>query len=131
MRSVNPLCRRRWRVNDERVKQITYAGATFVTGDAIAGALLDLVAELGSTVSTMNVEIPAYDGENPNVTMVDFVIGPSSEMVAIPVTSEHDELEDGDAVAGLRARAASLNIAHPIAVADDEDADRAFDPDLD
>jgi hypothetical protein len=98
------------------VKQITYAGLDFVTGDDIANALLELVAKLGTTNSTMNVEIPAYDASSKKVSVVDFVIGPSSEIVAVPIDGTgYPALEEQDAVQELNQRAARVGVAsHPI-----------------
>lgn len=105
------------------VKEITYAGARFVTGDLIANALLDLVEKLGTATATMTVEIPAFDGDRQSARLVDFVIGPSSEIVAAPIDSEHDEIVDDSVVDRLHQLAHSVQLAHPVAADPDEQFD--------
>ena len=82
------------------MKQITYAGTSFVTGTDIADSLLQLVAALGGSAATAAVRVPAL-GEDNTITTIDLVIGPSSEMVASEVDVEADELIDTIAVVDL------------------------------
>jgi hypothetical protein len=111
------------------MKQVTYAGTSFVTGSAIADSLLALVAALGVTSGTASVKVPALD-DNNDITSVDLVIGPASEVVAIGVTTSAPEIIDADIVRDLDDRVRAL--AHPRAVASSDDLDRVWDvPDLD
>ena len=89
------------------MKQITYAGMTFVTGTDIADALLSLVAALGDSATTASVRVPALDRDKA-ITTIDLVIGPSSEMVASLVDTTDDELLDPAAVSVLDSQTKSL-----------------------
>ena len=90
------------------MKQITYAGTSFVTGTDIADALLKLVAALGHSAATAAVRVPALDDDN-TATTIDLVIGPSSEIVATLVNVDVDELVDEVAVSSLELQAEALS----------------------
>ena len=111
------------------MKQVTYAGTSFITGNAIADSLLTLVAALGATSGTAEVHVPALDDEL-RVTSVDLVIGPASEVVAVGIASTAPELIDDASVLDLETQARALSHPHP--VASSADTDRVWDvPDLD
>lgn len=96
------------------MKRVTYAGTSFVTGTDIADSLLALVAALGVNSETAAVHVPAID-DNDQITSVDLVIGPSSEVVAMTIQSSASELVDVDVVNGFDERARSLAIPHAVA----------------
>ena len=96
------------------MKQVTYAGTSFITGTAIADSLLALVAALGVSRETASVNIPALDADE-RVTSVDLVIGPASEVVAIGITTAAPELIDDAAVLDLDDRARSLTVPQAVA----------------
>jgi len=96
------------------MKQITYAGTSFVTGTDIADALLALAAALGGSAATASVRVPALAGDN-TLTTVDLVIGPASEIVANAVQVAGDELVDEAAVRDLNLQAEALS--RPVAEA--------------
>jgi hypothetical protein len=100
------------------MKQVTYAGTSFITGTAIADSLLALVAALGVSAETASVHVPAI-GPDDKVTSVDLVIGPASEVVAMTIESSAAELIDVDAVTDLDARAKALTIPQAIATSDE------------
>jgi hypothetical protein len=85
------------------MKQITYAGSTFVTGSAIADALTALTAALGVSSETTTVTVPAIDAVLGRTT-VDLVIGPSSELFAVDLHADGDELVDAETGTALEAR---------------------------
>lgn len=113
------------------MKQVTYAGKVFMTGDAIADALIEAVAALGATNGTRALEIPVIDVEHPAGSTVSIVIGPSSEIIASPAEWSGEEFIDDRAVNELRELVRSLNqVSRPVAVAVDDDFDQ-LDPDFD
>ena len=75
-----------------RVKRILYAGGSFLTGDRIADAVLDYAAELANAGKAVKLEVPALDLEQ-RPERVSLVIGPSSQLLAEPV-SVGQEIED-------------------------------------
>ena len=99
------------------MKQVTYAGTTFTTGTAIADALLALVEALGASGGSASVRFPALNSVG-DVTAVDVVVGPASEVVAVTVPSTTPELVDDEIVAGFEQRV--RNLSHPRAVASSE-----------
>jgi len=90
------------------MKQITYAGTSFVTGTDIADALLTLAAALGGSAATASVRVPALAGDN-TVTTIDLVIGPASEIIASVVHPTVDELVDEAAVRDLNLKVDALS----------------------
>jgi hypothetical protein len=89
------------------MKRVTYAGESFLTADAVADALVDLTAALGRAADSEVVEMPAVDGEGV-ARPVRLVIGPASQLVAVPEESAFEE-PDGDAVvAELEARTRAM-----------------------
>ncbi|WP_411698119.1 hypothetical protein [Conyzicola sp.] len=110
------------------MKQVTYAGTSFITGTAIADSLLSLVAALGASNGSASVHVPALDAED-RPTSVDLVIGPASEVVAIEIQGAAPELIDEAAVEALDHQARAL--MRPQAVASSHDMDRIWtSPDL-
>jgi hypothetical protein len=83
------------------MKLIIYAGSRLMTGDEVAGAVLDYCAALADADTAETVEIPILmdDGEPSKATLL---VGPASQIVAQDVTSEWDELEDPDTVRLLK-----------------------------
>lgn len=63
-----------------------------MTGDGIADAVLGYAAELANAGKAANVDVPAVDLEQRS-QLVSLVIGPSSQLMAEPVTADR-ELED-------------------------------------
>lgn len=99
------------------MKQVTYAGTSFITGNAIADSLLALVAALGVSRETASVHIPALD-DDERVTSVDLVIGPASEVVAVGVQTSAPELIDDAAVIDLDGRARALTVPQAVATSE-------------
>lgn len=100
------------------MKLIHYAGDELVTGDSIADAVLDYAAALARTEGSITLDIPVRfpDGQ---VTEVRMLIGPASQLVAIPHESDSAELVDDALVTDIRGKIAALSHAHPqVAVAD-------------
>jgi len=86
---------------------IMYAGEQLMTGDDIADALLTLSVALAQTGSASTVEIPTVRGDGTHST-VKVLVGPASQIVAMPVESSHEELRDPHLVAHLSALTAEL-----------------------
>jgi hypothetical protein len=93
--------------------RIHYAGDIFLTGTAIAEALLDFARALARGESSESVDIPTVC-EDGSIVRTSFLIGPASQLVSEAAVTELDELIDDELVAHLRQRAATF--AHDIAV---------------
>jgi len=89
-------------VSVEEMKRIRYAGGSFVTGDAIADAMLDFAAELANAGKAAKLVVPSLDLEQ-RAEVVALVIGPSSQLLAEPVAGD-SEMLDEDFTAELRLR---------------------------
>lgn len=86
---------------------IMYAGETLMTGDEIAQALLDFSVALAQSGSASAVEIPTLSDDGTPST-VKVLVGPASQIVAIPVESSYEELRDPQVVAHLSALTTEL-----------------------
>ena len=82
------------------MKRILYAGGSFLTGDAIAHTVLEYAAELANAGKAAKIDVPALDLEQ-RPEQVSLVVGPSSQMLAEPV-SLGQELDDDDFTENLR-----------------------------
>ncbi|MCU1424274.1 MAG: hypothetical protein JWM51_565 [Microbacteriaceae bacterium] len=105
------------------MKRVSYAGTSFITGSEIADALLGFVAALGLSGESARVNIPAVDFDSVP-TIVDLVIGPSSEIVAIRLPTAGVELQDKEVVHDLEERA--RNLARPRGVASTADVGESW-----
>lgn len=113
MARVNDWAHHRNRPSLKRVKQLTYAEATWLVGDDAASAIIDYVVALGRANSADSIEFSAItsDGHSEKVT---FVIGPATMMTAESTEASYDEPENSEAVATIRQRIA--RIQHPTPV---------------
>jgi len=99
------------------MKQITYAGKSFVTGTDLANAILRLTAALGLSHETAAVSIPAID-EDGRITTADLVLGPATEVLAIAIAGDREEITDPQIVALLDERTRLLAPARTVASTD-------------
>ncbi len=84
-----------------------YAGEELMTGDDIADALLTLSVALAERGSASTVEIPTVSDDGTRST-VKLLVGPASQIVAMPAESSIEELRDPHVVAHLSAMTADL-----------------------
>ncbi|WP_345801996.1 hypothetical protein AAIB33_02500 [Microbacterium sp. AZCO] len=108
------------------MKRIVYAGGEYLTGDAIADALLDYSEALAEAGSASHIEIPIVDAHGVRERAT-FLVGPSSQIVTSDVDTHGDELVDQEIVDRLERLTRKLRpIAYPSAegapVLDDYDA---------
>lgn len=110
------------------MKTITYAGDRFLTGDAIATAVMDYARALARSGDADTVEIPVRDDAG-GLTVATLLIGPASQIAAEETDDPHGELHDEAVVADLahRSRAAETHAA----VIDDADGPGSLMPDFD
>jgi hypothetical protein len=85
------------------MKRVSYAGESFLTADDTADALIQLTAALGRAQNAQVVELPTVD-QSGEVQIVLLVVGPASQLVAIPEESPFPEPESTAVVADLEAR---------------------------
>lgn len=91
----------------ERMKRISYAGESFLTADTTADALVHLTAALGRAQNAQVVELPTIDSEGIERVVL-LVIGPASQLIAIPEKSAFEDPEDTAIVAELEARTRAM-----------------------
>jgi hypothetical protein len=63
------------------MKRITYGNGSFVTGDAIAEAVLDYAAALANANRSEHLTVPGRDAVT-GAQVVEMVIGPASQILA-------------------------------------------------
>ena len=89
------------------VKRVIYAGSDFLTGDAIAAALMRFSEALAEVGQAETIAIPAL-GENGEESQVEVLVGPASQIMAQDVTTEPADLVVPGAVAALEAKIRAL-----------------------
>jgi hypothetical protein len=84
------------------VKEVSYVGDAFITGDAIADAVLDYGVALANAGHADKVVVPGIgrDGDGE----FDLLIGPASQLSAASVDYTGPELENPALVADIRDR---------------------------
>lgn len=94
------------------MRRIVYAGGAFYTGDAIAQALMDYARELArnATADTVFVPVHSIDGDGGHV---EFLLGPSSQLVTEPVTLFGPEIVDEALVTQMRRLSEELAARRP------------------
>ena len=96
------------------MKSIHYAGDALMTGDVIADAVVRYAAALARENTSRAIDIPVRF-EDGSIRVVNFLLGPASQIVAIPVEGDNDleEVIDEGVVVELRQREAELGIPAP------------------
>ncbi len=89
------------------MKRVSYAGESFLTSDTTADALVHLTAALGKAQNAQVVELPTVD-QRGQVQIVLLVVGPSSQLVAVPEESPFEEPDSTAIVADLEARTRAM-----------------------
>ena len=80
------------------MKTISYAGNKFLTGDAIANALLEISQLMAERRNALNVEIPVRSSDG-SIRAAVFLVGPASQIVAEDADSwDYEELIDREAL---------------------------------
>jgi len=84
------------------MKEVSYVGDSFITGDDIADVVIDYGVALANAGHADRICVPGIgrDGE----AEFDLLIGPASQLSAARVHHTGPELEDPEFVADVRAR---------------------------
>lgn len=96
------------------MKRVIYAGSEFLTGDAIAAALLRYSAALAEVGEAETVTVPAVEADG-SIVDVELLVGPASQIVAKRAGTGATELVDPDVLAELEERTRRLR---PVAIVD-------------
>lgn len=97
------------------MQRIYYAGEHFLTGTEIANALVSYAEALAHQGRAGAVEIPVRHEEDGRTGVVNFLVGPASQLMAEEVEGvDSEEVRDDDLVARLRALTADLAPMHPV-----------------
>ena len=91
------------------MKRVFYAGSSFLTGNAIADALVSYTEFLVEDRSTDYVDIPVRHADGCEGRAW-FLLGPDRDLFAQPEFSPWYEVEDYELVSRLRQRSSSLPI---------------------
>jgi hypothetical protein len=81
--------------------KVHYAGNVVYTGSAISQALLEYARALAQNAASATVTIPVYYEDGTRGTS-EFLIGPSSQVVADSVESDWEEIIDAEVVAEIQ-----------------------------
>jgi hypothetical protein len=94
------------------MREVVYAGGSFITSDAIAETLLDYAAQLANADRAAKVRVPALDqfGQPFDVSLV---VGPASQLLSEPVTNAAEEPDGDGFIADVTQRMRELRRAWP------------------
>lgn len=106
------------------MRRIYYAGDHFLTGTAIAEALVAFAAALARHETAESVEVPVRHEHDGRLGVVSFLVGPASQIVTEEIEAiGYDEVRDDALVEELRARTKALAPIQPIATTSAGDHD--------
>lgn len=90
------------------MREVVYAGGSFVTSDEIAEALLDYASELANVERAATIRVPAVGavGDTREVTVV---IGPASQLMSETVESAVTPPDGATFVADIAERTRELH----------------------
>lgn len=103
------------------MRQLTYT-TTFITGDAIAEAVLDYAHALASAGLTDRISVPTVDATGKHGT-TDVLLSPTHGLVSTPYETVIPELEDEEFIGSLAERQLLSPIARFMGPAQDDDPD--------
>lgn len=98
------------------MREVVYAGGSFVTGDDIADALLEYAAELANAARAATVHVPALGTLGQDVDIA-VVVGPSSQLLSTPSEDPHDEPDGTRFIEDVHQRLEELHRRHPLPTA--------------
>lgn len=104
------------------MKNIHYAGEVLMTGDAIADAVVQYAETLAQHETSASIDIPVIT-EDGNATEASFLLGPASQLIALPVQSSFADPEGTELVEEIRLRRARLN---GMQIRPSDDADSSY-----
>lgn len=97
------------------MQRIYYAGEHFLTGTEIANALVSYAEALAQHGRAGSIEIPIRHEEDGRPGVVNFLVGPASQLMSEEVDAlGSEEVRDDDLVARLRALTEDLAPMHPV-----------------
>lgn len=114
------------------MERIYYAGSSFLTGDAIAQALVNYARFLVAHRSTAAVDIPIRNSDGSK-GRASFLLGPTTQLVSKSEWSSETEIEDATLVSRLRDQSSGLTLSNPGSVdqqsrdAEEAEVGRYFD----
>ena len=97
------------------MERIYYAGSSFLTGNAIAQALVNYARFLVAHHSTAAVDIPIRNADGSE-GRASFLLGPTTQLVSKSEWSGDAELEDDAIVARLHDRSSGLTFSNPVSI---------------
>jgi hypothetical protein len=97
------------------MQRIYYAGEHFLTGTDIANALVSYAAALAQRGSAGAIEIPVRHEEDGRTGVMNFLVGPASQIMAEEVDAPGlEEIRDDNLVTRLHALTTDLAPMHPV-----------------
>lgn len=95
------------------MQKLYYASGYVLLGDAVCEALIDYARALADVGQSDVVDVPGLSDEGiPSRTRL--LIGPSSQLFAAAALERDADLDDADAVASMKDKAARLRSPHPV-----------------
>ena len=94
------------------MRRISYSGASFLTADALADTLFQLVTALSISQTTETLNLPAINVTGKTI-IVTLIVGPGSELISVPEDSLWDEPDITEVVFFLRDHIHALHRPKP------------------
>jgi hypothetical protein len=85
------------------MQRIWYSSSSFLTDDRVADAIMDYSRVLAIVDSADVIRVPAVDSEGV-ARHVQLLVGPASQIMAMPSSDDHVELDIEDSILELQRR---------------------------
>lgn len=86
------------------MREIHYAGTSFITTAAIADAVADYAGELARRDGSEMIQVPGLRADGSGPGRFDLLIGPASQIVISDANAEEVELDGEDTIAEIARR---------------------------
>ena len=105
---------------------VHYTGGTVLMADDVCEALIQYARVLAAAQASDVLVVPVID-ENGELATAEFLIGPASQLLAVPAVSASETGRDQEVIDDIERRTRLLD--SPVAVSRDSDATTDFDHD--
>jgi hypothetical protein len=101
---------------------LKYAGGTVTLSDDACATVLEYAAALARNSDSDTVSITVI-GEDGTLVEAEILIGPASQLLAVPSTAPHRDIDDAAQIAYMVERTARLQPSRPIGAPDSSPID--------
>jgi hypothetical protein len=101
------------------LERISYAAGSILTGDRVAHAIVEYARALAKNGDSDSVRFPVLLASG-DVGSAEMLIGPASQVLAVPEHTDHDEIIDEDFVEALGLKTQAIGMPRAVTESPDD-----------